>query len=394
MPLTHGSLFSGIGGAELAATWAGFANLFHCDISPFGRAVLDYWYPHSKSYDDITKSDFSEWRGRVTVLSGGFPCQPFSCAGSRRGAGDDRYLWPQMLRVINQVRPTWVVGENVAGLTSMVEPVGDAQLEVKKDLFGADYVVRSEHYRYTLERVCCDLEKAGYTVQPVIIPAAAVGAPHRRDRVWFLARREDGAADEAAHTDGWRGDGGKSLPDIWQLGDACARACERVSAVAHTDGQRLYPHHGGERDEPHQSQEQGRTEHLLDEPCRPGCAGVVAHPDGRRPQKGDAPLPGGGGAEDDKDAIGRGVEPGDRERPPMPDWERFPTQPAILGGDDGLPPGLACEPLYVAPRGKRNTWRPECIKALGNAWVPQVAYEIFRAIAEIEKTDTTNKQTQ
>ena len=90
MQITHASVFSGIGGPEVAATMLGWDNLFHCEINPFGRAVLDYWFPNSKSYEDITTTDFSEWRGRVHVLTGGFPCQPFSYAGQRRGATDDR----------------------------------------------------------------------------------------------------------------------------------------------------------------------------------------------------------------------------------------------------------------------------------------------------------------
>ena len=114
--MTHASVFSGIGGPEVAATMLGWDNLFHCEINPFGRQVLDYWYPNSKSYEDITTTDFTEWRGRVDVLTGGFPCQPFSYAGRRRGAEDDRYLWPSMYRAIDEIQPTWVVAENVAGI--------------------------------------------------------------------------------------------------------------------------------------------------------------------------------------------------------------------------------------------------------------------------------------
>ena len=97
---THGSLFSGIGGPEIAAEEMGWKNMFHCEINPFGRKILDYWFPNSKSYEDITKTNFTEWRGKINVLTGGFPCQPFSCAGQRKGAEDDRYLWPEMLRAI------------------------------------------------------------------------------------------------------------------------------------------------------------------------------------------------------------------------------------------------------------------------------------------------------
>lgn len=99
--MTHASLFSGIGGAEVAAAMLGWENVFHCEINPFCRRVLEYWFPNSKSYEDITKTHFDEWRGRVDVLTGGFPCQPFSYAGKRGGANDDRYLWPHMCRAIS-----------------------------------------------------------------------------------------------------------------------------------------------------------------------------------------------------------------------------------------------------------------------------------------------------
>ena len=126
--LTHGSLFSGIGGPEIAAEIMGWKNVFHCEINPFGRKILDYWFPNSKSYEDITKTDFREWRGKINVLTGGFPCQPFSCAGQRKGAEDDRYLWPEMLRAIREIQPDWVVGENVAGILTMVQPGSETPL--------------------------------------------------------------------------------------------------------------------------------------------------------------------------------------------------------------------------------------------------------------------------
>lgn len=188
--LTHGSLFSGIGGPEIAAEIMGWKNVFHCEINPFGRKILDYWFPNSKSYEDITKTDFTEWRGKINVLTGGFPCQPFSCAGQRKGAEDDRYLWPEMLRAIREIQPDWVVGENVAGILSMVQPGSETALGREKSLFGEVDRKRILHRQeYVVETVCNDLEREGYSVQPVVIPACAVGAPHRRDRVFFIARR-------------------------------------------------------------------------------------------------------------------------------------------------------------------------------------------------------------
>ena len=126
--MNHASLFSGIGGAEIAAEWMGWENAFHVEINPFGRKILEYWYPNSISYEDITKTDFSEWRGRIDVLTAGFPCQPFSVAGQRKGADDDRYLWPQVVRAVHEIKPAWVVGENVAGILTMVQPGEEAEV--------------------------------------------------------------------------------------------------------------------------------------------------------------------------------------------------------------------------------------------------------------------------
>ncbi|WP_342672748.1 DNA cytosine methyltransferase [Alistipes communis] len=161
MTMTHASLFSGIGGFDLAAAWAGWTNVFNCEIDPFCRRVLKYHFPESEQYEDIRTTDFTVWRDRVDVLTGGFPCQPFSLAGKRRGTADDRYLWPAMLGVVRTVRPHWVVGENVLGIVNWSQGM-------------------------VFEQVCADLEAAGYEVQAYLIPAAGVGAPHLRYRTWFV----------------------------------------------------------------------------------------------------------------------------------------------------------------------------------------------------------------
>ena len=196
--MNHASLFSGIGGAEVAASMMGWQNLFHCEIQEFPRKVLDYWFPNSESYEDITKTDFTKWGGKVDVLTGGFPCQPFSLAGRRKGADDNRYLWPQMLRAIREIHPTWVVGENVDGIKTMVESCQVSKMGRADYLFEENYLYREES-RFTLDKICTDLEAEGYSVQPIVIPACAVGAPHRRDRVWIVA-----------HTDGNRPRGRKN----------------------------------------------------------------------------------------------------------------------------------------------------------------------------------------
>jgi DNA (cytosine-5)-methyltransferase 1 len=98
--MTHGSLFSGIGGFDLAAEWMGWENIFHCEWNPFGQKVLKHYWPKSISYNDITQTDFSIHRGKIDILTGGFPCQPYSTAGKRLGKADERHLFPEMLRCI------------------------------------------------------------------------------------------------------------------------------------------------------------------------------------------------------------------------------------------------------------------------------------------------------
>lgn len=360
--LTHASLFSGIGGAEIAAAWLGWENLFHCDINDFGRKVLGYWFPQSKEYNDIKTTDFTEWRGRVDVLTAGFPCQPFSMAGKRRGADDDRYLWLETLRAINEIRPAWFVGENVFGIASMVLPGEEVDMGRTDDLFEEGNLYRTER-RFVLDRICRDIEDAGYTVQPVVIPACAVGAPHRRDRVWFVARRKDAGHDAEDPDRHGRGDHGRLRGD---LADA---KCRRGGEV-HEDLQRGQPDgplpdgDGGQRPSPDTTRI-GRDEPRCPDNQRgkeraPGIAEHLRH----------------GFAESPSDAA--------RESRPIPrfqGWENFPTQPPVCRGDDGIPFGVADLAL---PFGK---WRKEAIKALGNAWVPEVAYEIFRMIQKVEYGD-------
>src|ERR1700753_3157416 len=116
--MRHGSLFSGIGGFDLAASWMGWENVFQCEKDEFCQRLLKFYWPKAKLYEDVREFDGRSYKGAIDVLSGGFPCQPFSNAGKRRGTADDSYLWPEMHRIIAEVRPRWVVGENVLGLVN------------------------------------------------------------------------------------------------------------------------------------------------------------------------------------------------------------------------------------------------------------------------------------
>ena len=151
-------LFSGIGGFSLGLEAAGMETVAFCERDPFCQAVLHKHWPNTPIHSDITELDGYEYKGTVELVCGGFPCQPFSVAGNRRGAEDDRALWPEMLRVIREVQPTWVIGENVTGIIAM-----------------------------ELDTVLSDLESEGYACQAFVIPACAVDAQHRRDRVWVVA---------------------------------------------------------------------------------------------------------------------------------------------------------------------------------------------------------------
>lgn len=163
--MTHLDLFSGIGGFAIAAQSAGYETIGFCEIDKYATKVLKKHWPNIPNYGDIKNI-----KGvTCDLITGGFPCQPFSVAGKRRGSKDDRHLWPEMLRVIGESKPAWVIGENVPGIINM-----------------------------ELDRVLSDLESIGYSVWPFVIPACAIGSFHRRNRVWIVAsnthyqRREGG----------------------------------------------------------------------------------------------------------------------------------------------------------------------------------------------------------
>ncbi|WP_340014680.1 DNA (cytosine-5-)-methyltransferase [Paenibacillus sp. FSL K6-1318] len=184
------SLFSGVGGIDLAAHWAGMETVAFCEREPFPVKVLQKNFPGVPIYDDVCtltadrlKEDGIIGDGRtIDIISGGFPCQPFSHAGKREGTSDDRYLWTEIVRILEEVRPTWFVGENVAGLISMEQ--SDSELIMEDDS------TICEEAEMVLETIKNDLENIGYQPFYVVIPSSAVGAPHRRDRIFIVAYTE------------------------------------------------------------------------------------------------------------------------------------------------------------------------------------------------------------
>ena len=388
--MTHASVFSGIGGPEVAATMLGWTNLFHCEINPFGRAVLDYWFPNSKSYDDITKTDFSEWRGKVNVLTGGFPCQPFSCAGKRRGENDDRYLWPHMHRCINEIKPDWFIGENVAGILTMVEQGNISKVATEAALFDEiDSVHRYElRGTFTLERICRDVEADGYEVFPILIPACAVGAPHRRDRVFIVGHRKD--------TDIPRGPIRGSRESGTQYGGG--RSAEYPSG-RWTEMQDNAPR--TTKDERSRIGKAGRIASDTDSNRR---LQVHEHLEPEKPDGAESLCNGWQWdvADTESERSGRLRDESKTERSRMrhvvfgngcrlrrtPDeigsrWRIFPSVAPIHRGNDGLP--FDVDDLTISfPK-----WRNESVKAYGNAIVPQVMYELFRAIEMAHNENAT-----
>ena len=278
----HGSLFSGIGGFDLAAEWMGWTNVFHCDLNPFGRKILKHHFPDSTSYEDITKTDFSIYRGELDILTGGFPCQPFSLAGKRKSTEDERYLWHEMFRAVQEIKPQFVIAENVYGIVNI-----DGGL--------------------VFEAVCADLEAEGYEVTPFILPACAKNAPHRRERCWFVAYSKS-----------------------------------RRSGELRNESQ----------------EERSRDSNEL-----PGEQHRLSSEDGNAPDSKCWKR------EEQRLSSRRGRK---RKQDERNDFAKFPTQPPVCGGDDGIPSQLD---NITIPK-----WRNESIKGYGNAIVPAVAHELFKAI--------------
>lgn len=339
--MKHIGLFAGIGGFELAARWVGWETLAVSEIDAFCQKVLQYHFPGAQLHGDIKTTDFTGYRGQCDVITGGFPCQPFSTAGKRRGTADERYLWPEMLRVIDEVKPRWVIGENVRGLVNW-----DGGL--------------------VFDTVCSELENIGYEVQPFIIPACGVNAPHRRDRIWFIANAADGG--RRGRSCEQRANGRQEL-----LSRECARR-EMGREATGCSGERLAPNASSERlrGECYPSELFTKTHRTRD-----GVGGEThvfdASSIGRNALNNEH-------GNTEKGQSGREFSPTNSTRNK---WDGFPIESPLCSGNDGFSEGLDG---ITFPK-----WRKESIKGYGNAIVPQIAYEIYKTIILYEQIGAENE---
>lgn len=322
--MTHASLFSGIGGFDLAAEWIGWDNIFHCEWNPFGQRVLAHHFPNSKSYNDITKTDFSIHAGQIDVLTGGFPCQPYSSAGKRLGKADERHLFPHMLRCVKEVKPKYVIGENVRGLVNW-------------------------NGGLVFHEVQDDLEREGYEVQSFLIPAASVNAPHQRYRIWFVAYCKDFGCQPTKTSNKWE----EHIQNDRNGIRTSFESNGEIRNVTNSSSIGLCEHSEGERLQPKTFGTQIRMDN--ENVTNPNITRLQQQHFTSEPIK--------------KKKFSRASFEGR-------DFTSFPTKSPICGGDDGIPRELDSITF--------SKWRNQSIKAYGNAIVPQVAFEIFKAIQSFD----------
>lgn len=315
--LSHGSLFSGIGGFDLAAQWMGWNNVFQCEKDEWCRKVLAKNFPNTKRFEDIKEFKAKEYNGTIDVISGGFPCQPFSVAGQRKGKEDDRYLWSEMLRIIGEVQPKFVVGENVTGIIGMA-----------------------------LDTVLSDLEAQNYTTETYIIPACSKNAWHRRDRVWIVAYSNSIRWNNEQKENGQtlHNGNGNSKTKEQSRGKQQRRTGEPGSILSNTESKLSNERENGNDTKQREIQLQtGRSNSLSANTNGIGWENGIHGQE----QRGKASEFGNSYTEQYRNY-----------------WETEPELGRVVDGLSG---------------------RVDRLKGLGNAIVPQVAYEIFRSIGELHR---------
>lgn len=340
--MRHGSLFSGIGGFDLAAEWMGWENIFHCEWNPFGQRVLKYHFPKSISYEDITKTDFSIHRGIIDILSGGFPCQPYSSAGKRLGKADERHLWPQMLRAIKEIQPRWIVGENVLGIVNW-------------------------NGGLVFDEVQADLENEGYKVQSYILPAVSVNAPHVRQRVFFIAysyntRDDIGVRNRREWQKNNKGWEGQPFSEYRQDGSYGVATDSELNTTRQNIGG--YSEEKGDL-------RRGEESNVFGTFCGDGDA---TYPNSKV-------LEHGYGEGETRRRANEKIRTEPFDSPG--DWSAFPTVTPICVRNDGFSNRLD---RITFPK-----WRNESIKAAGNAVVPQLVLQLFKTIEAYERITNSEK---
>jgi len=307
-------LFSGIGGFSLGLEWAGMSTVAFCERDPYCTTILNKHWPDTPVHNDVRNLDGKDYADSIDLVAGGFPCQPFSVAGNRRGSDDDRHLWPEMLRIIQEARPRWVIGENVFGLINMA-----------------------------LDDVQADLEREHYEVRKFVLPAVAVDAHHRRDRVFIIAYRDPTLAH--SHGEGQLQQEGLECEVRRWSGDSG----EQVSDVADAHGEGLQRH--GQEHQLRGFGEEGQA----------GGSGDVAHTNGARGEVGIS------GQESWQEGhAGESHHQGDQQlrRSPRGEW---PVEPRVGRVANGIPN------------------RVDRIKGLGNAVVPQLIQAIGELVLAADK---------
>lgn len=311
--MNHASLFSGIGGFDLAARWMRWNNIFQVEKDKKCLQILANNFPGTKRYEDIKYFDGKNYRGGIDLISGGFPCQPFSVAGKQRGTADDRYLWPQMLRVIKAINPPYVVCENVTGLVNLA-----------------------------LDQVLSDLEDEAYTTETFIIPACGLNAPHRRDRVWVIAYPHCIGRDRRSVYRGHIPEEAKEgLADVFDRGN------DEPIDVAHSNHIRC---------------QGGAQQGIIFEETKKRNADETHRPDSTHASNAYCSK----SQDRQRQKQLRGSDSRNI-------WKEWTSEPPLCGVDDGVPHRL------------------DRIKALGNAIVPQVAFEIFKSIEFVNNNRNFNQ---
>ena len=347
MTLRMLDLFAGIGGFSYAGEKlvGGYETVAFCEYDEHAQKVLRKHWPDTEIIGDIRDlaNDADRFRGMVDIITGGYPCQPFSLAGIRRGDQDDRHLWPEMLRVIEAVRPRWVIGENVAG-----------------------------HITMGLDEVLSDLEGAGYTSRCYVIPAVAADAPHRRDRVWIVAHADSEGEPDGTKHEQWLA-GAKDVGDTRRRSADVANAgCERQGAeISRSGGQSVDRAATGQRTEARDRfADSGET--MADADCV-GGEDKQRHQANRQEQQ----FNGGsdGSAKDVPDARAQGLQG---------DVGQGQTRA------QGQPEGHSTQCRWWLPEPELGRvangipGRVHRLKQLGNSIVPQVAARILYAIKEAD----------